>query len=80
MEGPDIVVGTPSVLLGHVQAKVQYHFLIILEHYWKEEKMKSNLEPRDSCTLFICKVQKIQSHLEFLSEFPDFLLPYFFWF
>ena len=22
MEGPDIVVGTPSVLLGHIQAKV----------------------------------------------------------
>ena len=23
MESPDIVVGTPSVLLGHVQAKVR---------------------------------------------------------
>ena len=32
MECPDIVIGTPSALLGHVQAKVSVHsfFLAIL--------------------------------------------------
>jgi len=27
MECPDIVIGTPSALLGHVQAKVSVHSL-----------------------------------------------------
>ena len=29
MENPDIVVGTPSVLLGHVQAKVSVVFMLL---------------------------------------------------
>ena len=29
MENPDIVVGTPSVLLGHVKAKVSVVFMLL---------------------------------------------------